>query len=460
MRAISPPITPAPAPPREQLFRALVILAIPVLAENVLNILVGLNDAYLANHLPEDIRVDATAAVGTVAYLLWFVGLFSAAVGTGATAIIARAIGARHRTRAHAACGQAMLLAAALGVSLGALFYFAAPAITSVAGLEERAALIALEYLRIFAPFAPAMLLLFVANSCLRGAGDTRTPAAAMILVNLVNIALTWSLSYGLFGLPEMGFRGIALGTGIAYAFGAAMQVTILFTGYAGLRLRAHRLRFHGREMLRVLRIGLPAGGEQVLMWSVNFYLVHVVNKLDVVSSAAHFNAIRLESLSFTTGFAVGIATSTMVGQSLGMGDVARAKRVARYGFFLGAGAMGVIGVLFILAATLFASFISEDPAVRELTARCLFFAGFIQVGFGAYIIYASALRGAGDTRGAMYVNIFSVVGVRLLGVYIVGQYFQLGLAAIWLVLCGELALRGVLMYARFAQGKWQTIEV
>lgn len=464
MRAPEPNSSPAlgdrPSPPKEHLFRALLILALPVLAENALNILVGLNDAYLANHLPADVRVDATAAVGTVAYLLWFIGLFSAAVGTGATAIIARAIGAKHRTRAHAACGQAMLLAIALGSALGLVFFLGSTVISSLAGLEERPARLAGEYLRLFAPFAPAMLILFVANACLRGAGDTRTPAAAMILVNIVNISLTWSLSHGMFGLPNMGFHGIALGTGIAYAVGAAMQCAVLLSGYAGLRLRLHRLRFHTREMARVLRIGLPAGAEQLMMWSVNFYLVHVVNKIDAVSSAAHFNAIRLESLSYTTGFAVGIATSTMVGQSLGMKDVVRAKKVARYGLFLGAGTMAGLGLLFIVLSKFFASFISEDPRVSELTAQCLFISGFIQAGFGAYIIYASALRGAGDTRGALYVNLISVVGIRLLGVFVVGQYLQMGLAAIWVVLCAELAARGVLMYGRWAQGKWRTIKV
>lgn len=138
-----------------------------------------------------------------------------------------------------------------------------------------------------------------------------------------------------------------------------------------------------------------------------------------------------------------------MVGQSLGMKDVDRARRVARYGLYLGAGSMAVLGLTFILASTVYANAMSADLAVAALTAECLFIAGFVQWGFGAYIIFAAALRGAGDTRGAMLVNLVSV-----------GVHLRLGLEAIWIVLSAELTLRGMLMYARYATGKWKTVRV
>src|ERR687897_797165 len=93
----------APLASRGTLVRALLALAAPVLAEHALHILVGLTDTYLANHL-ERSKAEATAAVGTVGYIFWFIGLFAGAVGTGSTAIIAREVGARHRRRANSVC--------------------------------------------------------------------------------------------------------------------------------------------------------------------------------------------------------------------------------------------------------------------------------------------------------------------------------------------------------------------
>src|SRR5438552_15461317 len=104
------PLEYQPVTHERSLLQQLLALALPVLAEHVLHILVGLNDTYLANHLPTN-KAEATAAVGTISYVFWFLGLFSGAIGTGSTAIIARSVGSRHPRRANSACGQPTLFA-------------------------------------------------------------------------------------------------------------------------------------------------------------------------------------------------------------------------------------------------------------------------------------------------------------------------------------------------------------
>src|SRR5678815_2896071 len=120
------------------LVRLLLSLAMPVFAEHALHILVGWNDTYLANHVhryhvaTDLTRADETAAgaaVGTMAYILWFTGLLVSAVGSGATAIIARAIGAKHRSLANSICGQSISLAGIIGVVAGTLMFIFAPQI-------------------------------------------------------------------------------------------------------------------------------------------------------------------------------------------------------------------------------------------------------------------------------------------------------------------------------------------
>jgi putative MATE family efflux protein len=463
----TPPTPPTPpslaySKPREHLLRTLIILALPVLAENFLGIVVGLNDTYLANHLPERIRVDGTAAVGTVLYLLWFINLFAGALGTGATAIISRAIGARHRARAHACCGQAVLFAAVLGLAIAVFFLAAAPLIATLAGLKGEASHLFIVYLRLLAIGTPFMVVLMVANACLRGAGDTRTPFLAMCIINTVNVALTWSLTLGVPALhiPALDIAGIAIGTSAAYVVGGVMQTFVLIHGVGKLKLRMHRLRFHHVEMKRLLRIGLPSAGENSLMWIVNFFLIHAINVLGTTAAAAHLNAVRIEALSFMTGWAVATATATLVGQSLGMKDIHRARRSAHLGYLVGGVAMACVGLSFILFNHTFADIISDDPNVRTFTAGCLFITGFIQPFFAAAIIFGAALRGAGDTGAVMLLNFLSLFGIRLAGVYFVCYVLHGNLWTIWYVLCGELVIRGSLMYLRLAQGGWTKIAV
>jgi putative MATE family efflux protein len=455
-----------------QILRQLVWLAGPVLAETLLHTVVGLNDTYLANHLPPN-PAASTAAVGTVMYFFWFIGLFSGAIGTGATALIARATGAREPERANILCGQAMLLAGVLGLLLGGAFYFAADFLVYATGLPGAGAMgglptpgtpaaLAADYFRYLSPGVPAVVVLAVANASLRGVGDTLRPAIAMIVVGLLTILLTNTFTHGWFGVPKLGFVGLAVGTAIPYATGAVLQVGLLLSHRLRLRLSVAGLRPHGVEMTRLLRIGLPAGAENLMMWSANFVLLRIINQLDVTaaSAAAHANAIRLEALSFMSGFAVSVAAASLVGQKLGANDPAGAKRVAHMAWLLGGGIMCVMGLSFLILPGTYANFLSEDPRVVELTTMCLFIAAFCQPGFSAAIIFGGALRGAGDTLVVMLMTLGSILVLRVCGVLIVTQYFGLGLTAVWWVLAADLTVRGVLAYWRFSTGRWAKLKI
>jgi putative MATE family efflux protein len=459
--ALAPDETaPVAAVPRGMLVRALLGLAAPVLAEHVLHIIVGLTDTYLANHLPTD-KAEATAAVGTVGYIFWFIGLFAGAIGTGSTAIIAREVGARHRRRANSVCGQSMLFAAMLGVTLAIFLWLFAQPVVTFTGLTGHSASYALDYTRLLAPSVPFLVTMFVANACLRGAGDTLTPAISMIVVDVVNVIFSCGLTYGLWGMPRMGFEGIAIGTMIAYIAGGVLQVTVLLVGRGGIKLHVHRLRPHLRDMKRIIRIGVPAGMTDAVNWIANFGLLKVVNRTAPlnIAAAAHINTVRIESISYMTGFAIAVAVATMVGQSLGMKDQRRAERFAYLGYAIGGGFMTLVGVMFILFSQYPAAILADDPEVRALTAKCLMITGFCQSGFAAAIVFGGALRGAGDTLAVMLITMVSILTLRLGGVWLLG-YFHQPLPVIWMLLATDLFIRGGLVYWRFVHGGWKRIKV
>jgi len=448
----------AAAPP---LFRQLLFLALPILAEQMLHSVVGLTDVYLAGHLRRD-AVDATAAIGSIAYILWLLGLIAGAIGTGSTALVARATGARHRSLANSVCGQTVTAAVLAGVALSALTLLFAPQVAAVTGLKGQAYDFALFYVRLLSIALPFIIFLFAANSCLRGAGDTVTPATSVIVVDLVNMGLSASLSRGWLGLPEIGFKGIAIGTVTAYVIGGLLQLAVLLRGRGGLRLHPHRLRPHWHTLRRIFKIGLPSGVENLLIWGANFAIVAAINATDPtnVSGSAHIITIRLEAMSFLIGYSFAMAAATLVGQSLGMNDPKRAARSAYLAYAIGGGAMGFMGVMFVLFNKPFSHLLAEDPKIVTLTARCLFITGFAQLGFAASLIFSAALRGAGDTVVVMAINLASILGVRLTGALLVARHFKLGLPAIWMVLAAELMIRGTSIFLRFLHGGWKHVKV
>jgi putative MATE family efflux protein len=462
----APPIVPVPlhsAVPSvqpERLFRTLWLLTLPILAENLLHMIVGFTDTYLAGHLRENSKA-ATAAVGSVAYVLWLVNLMAMAIASGATAIVARAIGARHKRLANRVTGQAVAAAAILGLSTAILFSILADPLANMTGLEGTAFEFARYYFRVLSFSLPFSITTVAAAACLRGAGDTKSPAIAMIVVDLVNVALSYGLARGAWGLPEMGFRGIAVGTVVAYTIGGIILVVVLARGSI-VRLYWHRLWPHWQTLKRLLRIGLPAGVGDILPWFAQFLILRMINQLDAtnVSGAAHMVTIRVESFSFTFGLAFMGATATLVGQSLGRKDPARAARAAWLAFACGAAVMLSWGVAFAVAGKYLAGFMNDDPAAVALSAQCLFITSFAQLGFAATLVFGGALRGAGDTMVVMLINLISQIGLRLGGVIVLTQVLRYDLRAVWFALAAELSLRGLAIFIRFQHGGWKHVAV
>ena len=237
------------APPDSAAWRPLLwqltLLSLPLVAENLLHIGVGLTDTYLANNViplkglagetlaqARSFNANAAAAVGSTTYLLWFLGLMTGAVGTGSTALIARATGAKDKRTARSAVGQSVMLAFLSGLVLCALFFFAAGPISRGFGLSDpEAQHLIYVYIRILTVGIPLATITFIGNACLRGAGDTLTPAIAMIVIDLVNIVLSFGLCYGMGPFPKWGFDGIVWGTSIAYGGGAFVVMAVLLHG-------------------------------------------------------------------------------------------------------------------------------------------------------------------------------------------------------------------------------------
>jgi Na+-driven multidrug efflux pump len=270
------------------------------------------------------------------------------------------------------------------------------------------------------------------------------------------------ALSRGWWGLPVLGFRGIAIGTVIAYLVGGVLLFVVLLGGRGKLRLYTHRLRPHWLTLKRIFRIGIPIGTESLLAWIAQFLIIIVINRADPtnVMAAAHIIAVRVEALSYLVGYAVATAAATLVGQALGIRAENRARRAAYLSYAVGGGAMALGSLMFICLGRVLTGFMSDGKQIADLAAACLFVTAFAQPGFAAAMIFAGALRGAGDTFWVMLLNLASILCIRLPAALIVGWTLHLGLIAIWIVLATELNIRGLAVYLRFWQGGWKHVKV
>jgi putative MATE family efflux protein len=441
--------------------RAVFVLAMPVLGEELLNSLVGIFDVWLAGR----ISVAATAAIGLGAYVEWLITMLFMLVGIGTTALVARFTGAVQRERANHYANQSMALAAGMGFAAFALIYTFAPWMGRLQNMSGETLDIVVRYLRIDGTGHVFTSLTLVGAAALRGVGDMRTPLKILTVVNIVNMLVSYGLVFGAGPLPELGTDGIAIGTVAARFVGGVLTLTVLGVGRSNLRITAAALRPHIESARRILRIGLPAALDGAVMWSGHFiFLIIIANlggqQIAPIWYAAHIIGVRIEAFTYLPAGAWSKATATVVGQALGAGNRQRAIRAGHEGVFqCGILGIGLTAFYYFGAEAIFHT-MQSDAIVWMVGVPALKMAAFFQIFLLASIIYIGALRGAGDTRYPLAITVVSVGLVRLPLGYFLGITLGWGLMGAWGAMCIDMAVRGTLAFTRFTRGKWLTARV
>jgi putative MATE family efflux protein len=431
----------------------------PVVVEQALLYLVGLSDTILAGRY---LAADYLAGVTVASYLLWVVGSLLTIVSVGATALVARMTGAGDRPSAARVCQQAIGLALLIGTAILVVGGVAAPVIVRAMNLEGEAAHAGALFLRIVLIVTPMLACTAAGVACLRGAGDTRTGMWVMILVNLINITMSWGLVRGLGPLPRLGFAGIAAGTACAEGVGGLVVLAILARGRSGLFLTWAGMIPRRADVARLMRISLPAAGESLTNSGCQLWFLSLINRLGATATAAHGVAIRCEALSFLTVTAFAVAASSLTGQYLGARRPDLARRAAATAWGIGVAVLATIGAwLYLGAEGFFALFLGGGkPEVAAVGVPVLRIVAFAMPALATINVLNGALRGAGDTRWPWVIVVFGYLAVRMpLTYWLVTPAADgglgWGLRGAWIAMLADLCTRGALVAARFLQGGW-----
>jgi len=279
-----------------------------------------------------------------------------------------------------------------------------------------------------------------------------------MLGVNALNILTSVSLLYGLGPLPGIGVYGPAVGTAVSMSVGGFVILLLLAKGRGNLRLMRDGWLPDRNVIMRVMNVGLPAGGEQLALRLGMTIFQRLVAGLGTVAFAAHSVALTGMSMSFMPGFGFSVAATTLVGQSLGARDSQRARQSVREALRVSAWAMGAAGLLLVVFSGQVMSIFVDDPEVIALGVAPLQVLGMIQPLSAATMVYSGALRGAGDTRWTLLITALSVWALRipLTSALIV----PLGLVGAWLGMAIDNVMRAVLFWLRYRTGRWAEVKV
>jgi Na+-driven multidrug efflux pump len=412
------------------------------------------------------------------------------AVGMGATAIVSRMTGARdYKTANHTAC-QAASLGAIAGILSCFLMILASKImVTYVLTMSPTASAYAMQYMTVASFTAPFSGVVFALNAALRGAGDTRLPFNIMLTSGILNVI--FGLIFIFAPEPLGGWRigGIAAGTFCGFVVSMIIQVVVLFRRkkklYAGfepgttlqqiseahgdhyippIHLDSDCLRPDWSMQGRILKIGLPQAIEIFGIWAIQMFCLSIISKLPMPGAlGVHNIAIRIESMSFLPGFAIGTAASTLVGQYLGARNSLLARitiyKCIKYAVVF----MTVLGLLFFLFPAAFMSiFAKGNMDMINLGIPVLRAMVLVEPFFAACIIMKTSLRGAGDTRRVMFIS-YGVMGFfRVVCTYFWFTCFPetMTLWGIWLLFAAESAIQCFIFYRIVKGSSWTKLAV
>ncbi|MFA5624523.1 MAG: MATE family efflux transporter [Bradymonadales bacterium] len=316
------------------------------------------------------------------------------------------------------------------------------------------------EYMKIRLFAASYLFAGFVGLSFLRGIADMRSPAIITFIALLANVPLTYVMSFGYGPIKAMGVSGAAYATIIAQGIETLLYFAVIWGPKNAKHYFTRKIpRLDLKLIRRFLYVSFPIG----VSWSLenvgwlSFTLFVATQTKEAL--AANTIVIQLLNLSFMPGIALSIAAATLVGQCLGANDPKNARRATNYAILLAVAIMGSIGLLCLVFREPIAGLFTNDPEVIQIAGTLFIFGAVYQVFDAVSLVSSGALRGAGDTRFPMAVSIVAIWFGLVPGVFFVGATLGYGIYGAWAAATAIIVLLGVIYYARYRQGKWQTMR-
>jgi len=432
--------------------RKLLRLAGPLILSNLAYTLLGALDTIFMG------RVGATelGAVGVASALFLAASTLLRGTVGSVMVVVSQAFGAEDQKGISRAFQHYMVLAMLLA-PLGFIMPLFFKVFFRITKPQADVGLLALEYISIRAWEIPLSLMSKTMGSFLLGVGNSRVPMLVSWATVLVNMVANYVLVFGKFGFPRMELAGAAWGTVISQTVQLTLYLFFVLKLYGaelGL-LKDFRLPTWG-QIRGMLRLGFPMGLADSVDLSAFGVFMTFLARLGTIELAASQVANQLNDIAFMPSFAIGMATSSLVGRSLGEGSTDRAEAYGKAGLRVGIVLMGTLAACYWLFPQVFVVLFTSDPEVSQLSKRILRVVAVYQVLDVIRITFCGSLNGAGETRFTGLTTLAAACLVFIPVSYIGAFTLGFGLWGAWAGPLTHAALLMVVFGARFRGGAWK----
>jgi len=436
--------------------RAILLLAVPMVLEMVLESLFAVVDVFWVGRL----GANAVATVGITESLLSLVFAVAMGLSLSTTAMVARRIGEKDPEGAAVSAVQAIVLGLLTSLAIGVPCWIYAPELLRLMGASPEIVASGAGYTRIALGGGGIVLMLFLNNAIFRGAGDAAIAMRLLWVSNIINLILDPCLIFGLGPFPRLGVTGAALATFTGRGIGMMYQFYRLLRGTERIHILVRQLRVNLGVLWRLVRVSITGILQFAIAHTSWIGLVRIVSVFGAAALAGYTIAIRIVVFLILPSWGLSNAAATLVGQNLGAKKPERAERaVWRTGFY-NMLFLGSLGVLFIFFAGPIIRLFTQDPTVVPLGTACLRIISYGNVGYAYGMVMLQAFNGAGDTITPTIVNFFGfwLLEIPLAYWLAIPMHLRSNGAFIAIVVAeGAIAATSAVLFKR---GRWKTQQI
>jgi putative MATE family efflux protein len=427
-------------------------ISLPAAFNSLLNMLQVIVDLIMVG----TISAFAVAAVGLGLQSLMFLFAILTLFEIGTNALVSRFYGAKKMTQASLALGTLLRFALLTSLAILPIWYFGASHLYVLFGTDQEVIALGSNYVQILTLMLPFVVMKLVMVSALNAIGDTKTPMYVKIASIVLNIILNYLLIFGHYGFPVLGVAGAAIATVIVNV--------IEFMVYLFLYLNRKTafvpmFRLSQNILKRTLKVGLPASIERSLTFASFMLFTAIITQYGTEALAGYQIGLRIEGIAFMPGIGFTIAAMALMGQGLGAKRPEQSREdillVLKYATAL----MFSLSFFMIFTPEYMVQFFTNDVQTIEEASLYLQIVGLSQIPLAFNFVLSGALRGAGDSKRTLRINLTSLWLVRIIPAFVLSWYFE-DIIWVYIAMISDTFVKGICLWKAFDKGEWQKIKV
>ena len=443
-------------PTKGPLGRAIVLLAVPMVLETVLESVFAVVDILFVSRLGD----AAVAAVGLTESILTVIYTVAMGLSIGVTALVARRTGEGDPDGGARGAVQAIILGAVLSAAFGVVGVIWSAEMLRVLGAGEDVVATSLVYTQLMLGSNAVIVLLFLINAAFRGAGDAAIAMRVLTIANAVNIVLDPVLIFGWGPFPELGLEGAAIATIIGRGLAVVIQFYGLLKLGRHLRVTWEHLVIKLDVMARLIRLSATGTLQTFIGMASWVGLVRITAEFGAEALAGYTIAMRVVVFALLPAWGLSNAAATLVGQGLGAGDPDRAERATWIAGKMNFYFLGAVGILFFLFAPAIVSLFGGTTEASDHAIACLQIvsAGFFFYAYG--LVLTAAFNGAGDVWTPTIINFFCFWLWQIPLAWALAFPGGLGADGVFIAITVSFSTLAVVSGIWFKRGKWKEVDV